>query len=139
MFDRIIALLEEGTSDDPASVSTYDSADVSAAVAALYYHMISADGVVTTAEIDQFRKLLSEQFNIHGDELNAVVTRGTTEDRSSPGLFPFTAILNREMDEESRRQVLAKLRELAETDGAVDDTEQDMLEHVARLLRLDAN
>ncbi|MEL6752147.1 MAG: TerB family tellurite resistance protein [Pseudomonadota bacterium] len=135
MFDRIIALLEE---DDRSGETAYDTIDIASAVAALYFHMIAADGIVTTAEIDRFRTMLREQFDLDDEALDQVVTRGAQEDRSSPGIFSFTAILNREMDADARAGILERLAELANADGEVDPLEADMLAHVSKLLRLDA-
>ena len=134
MFDRIIALLEQ---DDTGKAGiSYDPLDIASAVAALYFHMINADGVVTMAEIERFRAMLQEQFSLDADALNDVIRRGTIEDRASPGLFPFTAILNRELDAEGKALILQRLGELASADGRIDKLEADMLDHVRNLLRM---
>ena len=135
MFDRIIAALEDDGIN--RANGTYEKQDIVAAVAALYFHMIAADGVVTMDEIAHFRQLLHEQFDLSQDELDQVVTQGAQEQRDSPGLFPFTAILNRELDGQEKANILLKLQELANADGTLDPLEAEMLAHVSRLLRLD--
>ena len=135
MFDRIIAALEDDGIN--RANGTYEKQDIVAAVAALYFHMIAADGVVTMDEIAHFRQLLHEQFDLSPDELDQVVTQGAQEQRDSPGLFPFTAILNRELDGQEKANILLKLQELANADGTLDPLEAEMLAHVSRLLRLD--
>ncbi|MEM8749618.1 MAG: TerB family tellurite resistance protein [Pseudomonadota bacterium] len=133
MFERVIALLANGETEGPDG---YSSKDVAAAVCALYFHMIQADGVVKPVEIDQFRKSLQDRFELSDDELNATIEEGVTEDQNSPGLFPFTAILNRELTEVQKSEVLEQLENLARLDGEVHPLETDMLEHVRRLLKL---
>lgn len=133
MFDRLIKLLE----DDIDGVDTSDPLETASAVAALYFHMLAANGVVTTAEIDRFRSMLQTQFDLDADQLNEVVTRGAQEVRASPGLFPFTSIVNSTMDGAAKAQVMQRLQELASADGVIDKTEQDLLVHMERLLRLD--
>lgn len=133
MFDRLIKLLE----NDIAGVYTTDPLETASAVAALYFHMIAADGVVTTAEIERFRTSLQQQFDLDDEQLNEVVTRGAQEDRASPGLFPFTSIVNSKMDTPAKAEVMRRLHELAGADGQIHETEQDMLAHVERLLLLD--
>ncbi len=134
MFDRIISLLADGGSDDGQS---YSKNDIAAAVAALYFHMISADGVLTMPEIERFRELLREQFDLNDEELDEVCTRGAREDRESPGLFPFTAILNRALDANGKAEVLDRLHQLAIQDGTIHAGERAMLTHVKKLLKLD--
>ncbi len=133
MFDRLIKLLE----DDIEGIDTSDPLETASAVAALYFHMIAADGVMTTNEITRFRSMLRQQFDLDDDQLNEVVTRGAQEERASPGLFPFTSIVNSKMDGPAKTQVMQRLQELASADGHVDETERDMIAHVERLLRLD--
>ncbi len=133
MFDRLIKLLE----DDIDGVDTSDPLETASAVAALYFHMIAADGVMTTDEITRFRSMLQQQFDLNDEQLNEVVTRGAQEERASPGLFPFTSIVNSKMDGPAKAQVMRRLNELAGSDGEVHQTERDMLAHVERLLRLD--
>lgn len=135
MFDRIIAAFEDDGIN--RGNGTYEKRDIVAAVAALYFHMIAADGVVTTEEISRFREVLHEQFELGEDELDQVIAQGVEEQRNSPGLFPFTAILNRELDGQERGNILLKLNELANSDGVLDPLEAEMLAHVARLLKLD--
>ena len=107
MFDRVLSVLGVSGQD-------YTAKDVAAAVAALYFHMISADGIIKSEELDEFNKLLGEQFDLSQDELNKIVEKGMQEDRSSPGIFPFTVILNREFDKETREQIVDRLEQLAE-------------------------
>lgn len=129
MFDRVLSVLGVSGQD-------YTSKDVAAAVAALYFHMISADGIIKSEELDEFNLLLSDQFDLSKDELNEIVEKGMQEDLSSPGIFPFTVILKREYDKKTRKQIVDRLEQLAEVDGVVHPLEGDMLEHVRRLLNV---
>ncbi len=133
MFDRLIKLLE----NDIDGIDTSDPLETASAVAALYFHMIAADGVMTTTEIERFRAMLQQQFDLDEEQLNEVVTRGAQEERASPGLFPFTSIVNSKMDGAAKAQVMQRLQELAGADGEIHQTEREMLSHVERLLRLD--
>ncbi len=130
MFDRVLSVLGVSGQD-------YTPKDVAAAVAGLYFHMISADGIIKSEEMDEFNKLLSEQFELSEQDLSEIIEKGVQEDRSSPSIFPFTAILNREFDKETRLQIISRLEKLAEVDGVVHPLEGDMLDHVRRLLNVD--
>ena len=132
MFDKVVSWLEgdedqEGLSDR----------DIRSAVAALYYHMISIDGVVSLKELEVVINALKDQFQLTDEQVHELVERGAKKDRESPGLCPFTVILNREFSVSQRREVLRRLNELAHADGDDHPLEAEMLNHVETLLRLD--
>ena len=134
MFDRIVAMLEgDGSSNAPS----YSDQDVRTAVAALYYHIISADGVITPKEMNQFSETIRAQFNVSEDDLKLIMSSGAVQGRESPGVFPFTAVLNTHFDRDARKQIFDNLVDLAESDGRVDRTERNVLDHIATLLHLD--
>lgn len=131
MFGRVLSVL--GVSGEG-----YTSKDVASAVAALYFHMISADGVIKSEEMDEFNKVLADQFDLSEKELRQIVEKGMREDQSSPGIFPFTVILNRELDSEHRQTIVGRLEQLAKVDGEFHPLEQDLLDHIGRLLNVDS-
>ncbi len=131
MFDKVVEWLED------ADEEAYSDRDVRTAVAALYYHMISVDGHVSLREIDRFLTILKEQFALSDDQARELTRRGVQQEGESAGLFPFTAILNREFDDAKRRNVLRHLHELADSDGARDPLERDLLQHIQTMLKLD--
>ncbi len=133
MFQRVMDWLE---AEPEGQEEGFDDFDVRLSIAALFYHMIAVDGKVTTEETDRLDKLLKRRFNLNKEQLAQLELAGEQADRSSAGLFPFTVILNRELNERQRKQVLEQLMQLAEADGHVDLLELDLLEHVKILLKL---
>ena len=134
MFDQIIEWLEDASHGEKHG---YSARDVQTAVAALYYHMISVDGVVRLKELERFTNVLQEQFELDDEQVHSLMRRGAKKDSESPGLFPFTTILNREFSEEKRREVVEKLGELAESDGHRHPLELELLSHIRQLLKLE--
>ena len=122
MFDKVVSWLE-----DDHGREGHSDRDIRIAVAALYYHMISIDGVVSLKELEVVTNALQEQFSLTDDQVHELVERGAKQDRDSPGLFPFAVILNREFSEEQRREVLRHLKTLARADGSNDPLESEML------------
>lgn len=135
MFDRVMDWLE---AEPEGHEEGFGDHDTQVCVAALFYHMIAVDGVVTVAELKRLRDLLGERYALDDSQLGALTREGEVSDRESAGLFPFTVILNREMELGERRKVYDQLTTLAMADGELHELERDMLEHVRALLKLDS-
>ena len=133
MFDQIVEWLEDAAHGDTRA---YSARDIRTAVAALYYHMIAVDGSVTLQEIERFTTVLQEQFKLDDEKVHELMQRGAMKDTQSPGLFPFTSILNREFSEPKRREVFERLKELADSDGHRHPLEMQLLDHLKQLLKL---
>ena len=106
-------------------------------IAALFYHMIAVDGEVTAVERQQLRQILSQRYQLSDGQLAALEQQGEESDKESAGLFPFTVILNRQLNPEQRLKVYDQLEQLAMADGNIHDLEQGMLDHVKILLKLE--
>ena len=102
-----------------------------------FNHMIAIDGVVTMDELERLRALLRQRYQLDDTQLAALTREGKDSDEDSAGLFPFTVILNREMDLAERQNVLDQLTTLAMADGELHVLERDMLDHVRTLLKLE--
>lgn len=132
MFDRLIAVLKKGATNDG-----FGDEDIASAVTALYFHMIAVDGVLTPEEMHGFRDLLHQQFGFESDVLDAAVERGIEELKDSQSIFPFTSILNREFSDEQKIAMIDHLNHLAHVDGEFHPLEVDLIDHVGRLLHLE--
>ena len=136
MFDRVMDWLETATTEPATRGKGFGDHDIQVCVAALFYHMVAIDGVVTDEERQQFCDLLAQRYQLDDTRLAQLALDGEESDRRSAGLFPFTVILNRQLDMAQRQLVFDQLQQLARADGVVDDLEQDMLDHVKILLKL---
>ena len=136
MFDRVMDWLEAATAEPAGKVHGFGDHDIQVCVAALFYHMVAIDGVITVEERQQFLDLLSQRYSLNDTQLAQLALDGEESDRQSAGLFPFTVILNRQLDRIQRQQVFDQLQQLAQADGVVDELEQGMLDHVKVLLKL---
>ena len=136
MFDRVMDWLETATTEPASHGQGFGDHDIQVCVAALFYHMVAIDGVVTPEERRQFFDLLAQRYDLADSQLAQLVLDGEESDRQSAGLFPFTVILNRQLDQTQRQVVFEQLQQLAQADGVVDELEQGMLDHVKVLLKL---
>ncbi len=125
MFEKVLSWLEDGSEGQE---------DVQIAVAALYYHMISVDGQMLPSEVDRFADLLQSRFDLDEDQLEALSVRGIEANNQSAGLFPFTVILKRDLDDQQQQQVLDALQELADVDGTRHELETRMIGDIRELL-----
>ena len=115
----------------------FDDHEIQVCVAALFYHMIAIDGEVTDIERRHLRKILSRRYQLSDEQLASLEREGEENDKGSAGLFPFTVILNRQLDVKQRRMIFDQLKQLAMADGRIHDLEQGMLDHVKVLLKLE--
>ena len=115
----------------------FDDHEIQVCVAALFYHMIAIDGEVADIERQHLRKILSRRYQLSDEQLAALEREGEENDKGSAGLFPFTVILNRQLDVKQRRMIFDQLKQLAMADGRIHDLEQGMLDHVKVLLKLE--
>ena len=136
MFDRVMDWLETATGEPAGKGHGFGDHDIQVCVAALFYHMVAIDGVITVEERQQFLDLLSQRYSLNDPQLAQLALDGEETDRQSAGLFPFTVILNRQLDRIQRQQAFDQLQQLARADGVVDELEQGMLDHVKVLLKL---
>jgi len=136
MFDRVMDWLEAAKTEPDGTEPGFGDHDIQICVAALFYHMVAVDGVVTEEERLQLRQILSHRYQLNDMQLAQLAQDGEDSDRQSAGLFPFTVILNRQMDQAQRQQVSDQLEQLALADGVIHDLEQGMLDHVKILLKL---
>ena len=133
MFERVMDWLE---SDGDDHDDGFTDNDIRVSIAALFYHMIAVDGVISAAESERLRSLLENRFSLTRDQIAVLASAGEDSDKASAGLFSFAVILTRELNTEQRQQILVQLTDLAKADGVIHPLEQEMLAHVEVLLKL---
>jgi len=133
MFDRFQKFLHslslDGGRDDR---NRHD--DPRVAAAALFYHVIDADGIVSESERNQLRTLLQAEYDIHGRELDALMAAGQRADEEAVDLYGFTSILKRNLEASQRLKLIELLWELAYADGERHELEDHIVWRIAELL-----
>lgn len=134
MFDRFLAFLK----NLPEPKQRVGSDDPRVAAAALLYHLMDADGVRDEDETAQLPALLAETFGIVGDaELDAVMAAGEKAEGEAVDLYAFTSIINRHLDHEAKRELVAAMWELVYSDGELHELEDNVVWRVAELLHVE--
>lgn len=119
----------------PSRAAATDSRDDERlAAAALLFHIVGIDGVVTPEEQDKLRTLLRERFSLGAVEAEALIDRARTADSEAVDLYAFTSVLKAKLDEAGRSRVIEMMWDMVYADGAVHEFEDNLVWRAAELL-----
>ncbi|MEZ5873051.1 MAG: TerB family tellurite resistance protein [Nitratireductor sp.] len=104
------------------------------AEAALMFHVIAADGIVTDEEKQRLSLSLESHFNLTKSETQQLIETARDADTEAIDLFSFTRVLRRELDQEQRLRLVANLWDMVYADGVVHELEDNIVWRVAELL-----
>jgi uncharacterized tellurite resistance protein B-like protein len=133
MFERFLAFLK----NLPDQQKQVGADDPRVAAAALLYHLMDADGVRDADERAQLPALLGEAFGIGGAELDAVMAAGEQAEGEAVDLYAFTSVINRHLDSNARRDLIAAMWDLVYSDGEMHELEDNVVWRVAELLHVE--
>jgi len=131
MFERLQKFLQ-GLDTEESTDFTRD--DPRVAAAALFFHVVDADGVVEPAERQKVRELLEKQYGLDGAELQKLIDAGRRAEDESIDFYAFTSVLKRHLDAEQRVDFIELLWELVYADGVRQELEENVVWRVAELL-----
>jgi len=120
-----------GGEDKPPTFSADDSR---LALAALLVHCTAVDGISTDAERGTLKTLLTRNFGLSGDDLDALLNEAIAAESEAVDLYSFTSVLKRSMSEDERIRVVENLWEIVFADGATHEFEENLVWRVAELL-----
>lgn len=132
MFDRLQHFLSTVVRDDEREPFTRD--DPRVAMAALFFHVIEADGVVSSQEQETLREALKTEYDLDQRELEALLRAGRQAEDEAVDLFHFTSVLKRALDPEQKVGLVELLWELVYADGVRHELEDNMVWRIAELL-----
>ena len=132
MFDSIKGFFRSLAEDTGRQESGVD--DVRVATAALLFHIIEADGIVTDAERQRLVAVLAEEFGLSLEEAERLASEGKRADQQSIDLYHFTSVLKRELGEEHRIRFVELLWEVTYADGEVHELEDNLIWRISELL-----
>ena len=137
MEDKFSDLVEQRLfkAEQDASLS---EADIQLAAAILMFEVIMSDGHVDRMEIAEMVEILRKQFGLGGEEIGGILEQVRAASGEKLELDPFSAKLRQYWDEGQRLRLLNNLWIIALADRVIDDGEQQMIEEIAKSLRLSA-
>lgn len=133
LIDRLRQFFESITHDDDANFKT-DKNDPQIAAAALFHHLIEADGVVVESEKQRLREILSSEFDISVDEAILLYRAGQAADKDAVDLYSFTSVLKVKLDEKQKIDLIEILWDLAYADGHRHELEDHVIWRISDLL-----
>ena len=112
--------------------------EIRLAVAALLFHVVAIDGVVSDEERAVLSGLLKARFGLDPEETRSLVSAGAKADAAAVDLYGFTSVLKRRLDVEDRERIIEMMWRLVYADGRVHEFEDNVVWRVAELLAVPA-
>lgn len=138
MFERLISFFKELPGFDPSKKKqTFSDEDPRLAAAALMFHVIEADGEQHEKERKRLSDLLSQAYDLQGDDLQALIKAAEVADQESIDLYRFTSVLKRHLDVPARLSFIEVLWEMVYADGDVGEIEDNIMWRIAELIGVD--
>ncbi len=130
MFDRLKKLFFEGDAAEPA----HQADDRQLAEAALMFHVISADGVISDDEREAINARVEKRFGLSAEETAELVRAAGQADAEAVDLYRFASLLKHELDYGQRLNFIRELWEMVFADGVVHEVEDTIVWRVAQML-----
>lgn len=116
----------------------FAASETQLAEAALMFHVIAADGVVTADEKRRLEDLLATEFDLTAKQTRELVEEAKAADAEAIDLYAFTRTLKRELDADARLELIRRLWVMVYADGDVHEFEDNIVWRVAELLDIDS-
>jgi uncharacterized tellurite resistance protein B-like protein len=124
-FDRL---------SNPGVVVDLAEEEVRLAVAALLFHVIAVDGVVSPAERAKLTELLKSDFDLDPLGASSLVEAAETADEEAVDLYRFTSLLKQRLEVADRERIIEMMWRLVFADGDMHEFEENVVWRVAELL-----
>ena len=131
MFSKIKALLSSNDSTESATVDVHDEV---LAATMLLIEVAWADHEIEERELRTIEHALSDLYEIEEAEIVEVIDRARTMHESSTGVYPFTKLLNEELEPAEKRRLLVHLWRMNTFDETEFHYEEHMIRRIADLL-----
>ena len=122
--------------DAAARQSTVPAAEeqIRLAAAALLFHVIAVDGVVTEDERATLKELLARRFGLDPEAAAALARQAQDAEAEAVDLFTFTHVLKAALELDDRVRIIEMMWQLVYADGSIHEFEDNAVWRVAELL-----
>jgi uncharacterized tellurite resistance protein B-like protein len=131
-FKQFLSDLATGDKDQ----SRFQDSDYRLAAAALLVHATTIDGSTSDIERDKLKAIVSDRFDLDDAAANELIAEAADAEHEAIDLYRFTSLLNRELDENGRMQIVEMLWQVAYADGRVTEFEDNLIWRAADLLHV---
>ncbi|HVW57905.1 MAG TPA: TerB family tellurite resistance protein [Rhizobiaceae bacterium] len=136
MFERLISFLSELPGQRP-DMGKFGPDDPRVAAAALMFHVMDADGVRRDDETESLREILSQTYDMAGQELDELMQAGEDADQEAIDLYAFTSVLKRHLDHAARAEFIRIMWQIVYADGELHELEDNVVWRVAELIGIE--
>jgi uncharacterized tellurite resistance protein B-like protein len=137
VFDELKAMIF-GKRAPSRKGDAFHAGELQLAQAALMFHVVAADGIVTDGEKNRLSALLAEKFGLGGEDTQALIEEARTADSEAVDLYTFTRTLKRELDPAAKIAIIRDLWQMVYADGEVHEFEDNIVWRIAELLDVEA-
>jgi uncharacterized tellurite resistance protein B-like protein len=106
--------------------------------AALMFHVIAADGLVTDTERSRLREILRGKFGLDDKSSGELIEKARAADNEAVDLYAFTRTLKRDLDEQAKAEIIEDLWEMVYADWSLNELEDNIVWRVAELLGVES-
>ena len=110
--------------------------DLRIAACALLLEMSLIDGKFGKRERNRLLKILGQEYDLSGEEVESLIKRSREELDESIDLWAFTNAINQHYSIDEKLHLTEKMWEIAYADGTLDQHEDYLVHKVANLLHL---
>lgn len=132
MLDAIRAFLSEMSGPDVTKQFGED--DYRLAAAALLFHAIAVDSVVSQLERDKLAEVLMRRYHLDREGVRKLIADAEAADNEAIDLYGFTHILKKHLDAAGRERIIELMWTVVYADGSVHEFEDNVIWRVAELL-----
>ncbi len=132
MLAAIKRFLSEATAPREPGPAAED--EIQLAAAALLFHVIAVDGVVSDDERTMLTDVLSRRFDLSIDEAASLAKKAEGAEAEAVDLYGFTSVLKRTLDIGDRERIIEMMWKMVYADGTVHEFEDNAVWRVAELL-----
>ncbi|MGI9331942.1 MAG: TerB family tellurite resistance protein [Gammaproteobacteria bacterium] len=135
MFRKLTELFEIQVAQAQGAASEGDCEHaLQLATAALLLEMTRADHQVRPVEQVAVREALGGAFALNAREVAELEALAQAEVREATSLYDFTTLINKNLDDDRKAQLVEMLWRVAYADGELDKYEEHLVRRVAELI-----
>jgi uncharacterized tellurite resistance protein B-like protein len=132
MLDAIRTFLSEMSGS--VEKREFGEEDYRLAAAALLFHVIAVDGIVSTPEREKLSEVLMRRYQLDRQGVQKLIADAETADNEAIDLYGFTSILKQHLDIPERERIIELMWTVVYADGVVHEFEDNIIWRVAELL-----
>jgi uncharacterized tellurite resistance protein B-like protein len=113
---------------------TFDENDYRLSAAALLVRVAVSDDHFDDAERNVLFDVLTQRFDVAPEDADILIDAAVSADREAVDLYQFTSMVNRALDEESKKRLVEVLFLIGYADGKLSEFEDNIVWRASELL-----